>query len=140
VFVFSLGALLKLHRTARRLNLKDVQSMALCMLLSAIALAVHFFFDAIAYSFYLPMVAALGTSLVWTTRPVIQDAEAALKQTETTAATRLTRVSVIASTDSRASARAYSTVQGDESAGKSATKNALLNPYKLGRRRAKSIK
>ena len=75
VFALTLRSLLKLHRTAQRLKLKDVQSMALCMLLSSIALAIHFFFDAIAYEFYLPMVAGLSTSLVYAARPLIAEAE-----------------------------------------------------------------
>lgn len=136
VFVFTMGALLKLHRTARRLNLKEVRSMSLCMLLSSIALAIHFFFDAIAYDFYLPMVAGLGTSLVWTTRPVIEDAEAALRETESTPMARVTRVPVAASVNSRTSVRiADFTAKPGDSVTKSSTKNTLLNPYKLGRRR-----
>jgi O-antigen ligase len=141
VFVVSLGALLKLHRIARRLNLKQVRSMSLCMLLSSIALAIHFFFDAIAYDFYLPMVAGLAASLVWTTRPVIQDAEAALQATEIAPATRLTRVTVISGVDSRSLVRAAEFMaQADDSGAKSPTKDGLANPYKLGRRRARSTK
>jgi O-antigen ligase len=121
VFAFSLGSLLKLHRTARRLDLKEVQSMSLCMLLSSIALAIHFFFDAIAYDFYLPMVAGLGTSLVWTTRPIIEEAQAILRDKETPAEGRFTRSTSIVAPDSPA---------------KSSTKNPLVNPYKLGRPRA----
>jgi O-antigen ligase len=125
VFLFSLGALLKLNRTARRLKLKEAQSMSLCMLLSSIALAIHFFFDAIAYDFYLPMVAGLGTALVWTTRPVIEEAEAILRNSETRAETRLTRLSATIAADATA---------------KSPTKKPVLNPYKLSRRRATSRK
>lgn len=125
VFVFTLRALLKLHRTARRLNLKEVRSMSLCMLLSSIALAIHFFFDAIPYDFYLPMVAGLGTSLVCATRPVIEEAEAILRDKEIASKGRSTRLISTAASDSTA---------------KPFTKNPLLNPYKLGRHRATSRK
>jgi O-antigen ligase len=125
VFVFSLGALLKLHRTARRLNLKEVPSMSLCMLLSSVALAIHFLFDAIAYDFYLPMVAGLSSSLVCTSRPLIEEAKAILPHKETDAESRLMRLTTTVAFDSTA---------------KSPTKNPLLNPYKLGRRRVKSRK
>ena len=125
VFFFSLAALLKVHRTSRRLNLKEVQSMSLCMLLGSIALAIHFFFDAIAYDFYLPIVAGLGTSLVWTTRPLIEAAEARLRGNEGAPEARLTRLTVTVAS---------------ESTEKSSTKNPLLNPYKLSRRRAASRK
>jgi O-antigen ligase len=125
VFFFSLRALLRLNRTARRLKLKEAQSMSLCMLLSSIALAIHFFFDAIAYDFYLPMVAGLGTALVWTTRPVIEEAEAILRNKETGAETRLTRLSA--------------TIPADAIT-KSPTKKLVSNPYKLSRRRATSRK
>lgn len=84
VFAVTLKSLLKLHRTAQRLRLKDVQSMALCMILSSIALAIHFFFDAIAYEFYLPMVAGLSTSLVYAAQPVIREpASAPMVETRT---------------------------------------------------------
>jgi O-antigen ligase len=125
VFVFSLAALLKVHRTSRRLNLKEVQSMSLCMLLGSIALAIHFFFDAIAYDFYLPIVAGLGTSLVWTTRPVIQAAEARLGGNQAPAEAQLTHLTLTVASGSPE---------------KSSTKNPLLNPYKLSRRRAASRK
>ena len=125
VFFFSLRALLRLNRTARRLKLKEAQSMSLCMLLSSIALAIHFFFDAIAYDFYLPMVAGLGTALVWTTRPVIEEAEASLRSKETGAETRLTRFTP--------------TIPADAIT-KSPTKKLVSNPYKLSRRRATSRK
>jgi O-antigen ligase len=123
VLMFSLGALLKLHRTARRLHLNEVRSMALCMLLSSFALVIHFFFDAIAYEFYLPMVAGLSTSLICTTRPVVEEAEATLKSKESASVAGLPQTTVPAAV----------TV-------KRAADKPLLNQYKLGRRRVVNTK
>ncbi len=123
VFAVTLSALLKLHRTARRLNLKEVQSMALCMLLSSIALSIHFFFDAMPYEFYLPMVAGLGTSLVCTARPLIAEAEARLRQNEITSDVGLVQTTVPAGRIAKPRTRIPSS-----------------NPYKLGRSRGVNMK
>jgi O-antigen ligase len=122
--MFSLSALLKLHRTARRLHLNEVRSMALCMLLSSLALVIHFFFDAIAYEFYLPMVAGLSTSLICTTRPVIEEAEARPKYVSSKART--------IQADNPAPRSEPSSIG---SITKSPTDIPTLSPYKLGRRR-----
>ncbi len=82
VFLVTLRALFKLHRKARRLRLKELRSMALCMLLSCVALTIHFFFDAMAYQFYLPMVAGLATALVSTSRRLIEEAETSVKNND----------------------------------------------------------
>jgi O-antigen ligase len=141
VSVFSFGALLKLHRTARRLHLKEVQSMALCMLLSSLALVIHFFFDAIAYEFYLPMVAGLSTSLMYTTRPLIKEAEATPRHNESAFEAGLPHAA-ISHTATPASIAAPSHGAAGlmpHSAGlaiKSSADKRLSSPYKLGRRRS----
>lgn len=50
--------------------------MALCMLLSLCVMSIHFMFDAIAYQFYLPMIAGLSTILINSSKPLIEEAEA----------------------------------------------------------------
>jgi O-antigen ligase len=127
VFAVTLSGLLKLHRTARRLNLKEVQSMALCMLLSSIALSIHFFFDAIPYDFYLPMVAGLGTSLVCTARPLVAEAEASLRRNETTSESGLAQMAVPAGIAAGSIAKTPGRIPSS-------------NPYKLGRSRAVNMK
>ncbi len=80
LFVAVLGscfrALIKLDRTAKRLNLTEVRSMALCMLLALCVMTIHFTFDAIAYQFYLPMMAGLVTALIINAEPIVRAAEA----------------------------------------------------------------
>jgi len=141
VFVITLRALLKLHRTARRLNLKEVRNMALCLLLSSVALSIHFFFDAIPYDFYLPMVAGLATALVCTAKPLIAEAEAALKRSDSASEAPLrqinrpTSIAVSFSVPTAGSTDPSSTPASKPSQGKPS-----LNPYKLGRRRAPNPK
>jgi len=128
VFAVTIGELLRLHRTAQRLKLNNVQSMALCMLLSSIALTIHFFFDAIAYDFYLPMVAGLATSLVNAARPLIEKAEASpdAGRTESPAAPVRLKTQTVASTPSDLPALALKQPESER---------PRPNPYKLGRRR-----
>jgi putative inorganic carbon (hco3(-)) transporter len=80
LFVAVLGycfrSLLKLDKTAKRLGLTELRSMALCMLLSLCVMSIHFMFDAIAYQFYLPMIAGLSTILINNSKPLIEAAEA----------------------------------------------------------------
>lgn len=80
LFIAVLGtcfrALFRLDRTAKRLNLLELRSMALCMLLALCVMAIHFTFDAIAYQFYLPMMAGLATALIINAEPIIRAAEA----------------------------------------------------------------
>ena len=80
LFVAVLGScfrgLIKLDRTAKRLNLPEVRSMALCMLLALCVMSIHFTFDAISYQFYLPMMAALATALIINAEPMVRAAEA----------------------------------------------------------------
>jgi hypothetical protein len=109
------------------LNLKEVQSMALCMLLSSIALSIHFFFDAIPYDFYLPMVAGLATSLVCTARPLIAEAEASQRRNETTSESVLAQTTVSAGIAAGSTAKAPRRIRSS-------------NPYKLGRSRGVNVK
>jgi O-antigen ligase len=140
LLIFSLGALLNLHRTARRLHLKEAQSMALCMLLSSLALLIHFFFDAIAYEFYLPMVAGLSASLMCTTQPLIKEAEAILRSNKATSESLLP---VTMPTGIAAPPWVGAAGETAKPAGltvKSPADKPTLNPYKLGRRRVGNLK
>ncbi len=119
VFLVTLRALFKLHRKARRLHLKEVRSMALCMLLSCIALTIHFFFDAIAYQFYLPVVAGLATALVSTSRPLIEEAEASSRKKDLNLETH---------------------PEFTPPAGKFSTEIVSGNTYRLGRSRITNLK
>lgn len=74
-FAACLFSILKLDRVARRLQLAEVRSMSLCLLLSFTALMIHYFFDASAYDVYLPMAAGLCTSVFMTAQPLIDEAE-----------------------------------------------------------------
>ncbi|MGI8958658.1 MAG: O-antigen ligase family protein [Bryobacteraceae bacterium] len=140
VLIFSLGALLKLHRSARRLRLKEVQSMALCMLLSCLALVIHFFFDAIAYEFYLPMVAGLSTSLICTTLPMIGGAEATQGGNEITCETCLPTTPMAAGIEAPVRSAAGLTPLSTGLAVGSSWEKPLPNQYKLGRRRVVNTK
>jgi O-antigen ligase len=79
LFIAIFGAcwisILKVDRVAQRLQLQEVRSMSLCILLSFTALTIHYFFDASAYDVYLPMAAGLVTSLFMTAQPLIAEAE-----------------------------------------------------------------
>ena len=113
--------------------------MALSMLLSSLALVIHFFFDAIAYEFYLPMVAGLSTSLMRTTRPLIEQAEAALRSNE--AAPELLSPITMPANIPVPSWIGASGVTGNTTAVavKPPRGKPALNPYKLGRRRAENL-
>ncbi|MBV9761335.1 MAG: O-antigen ligase family protein [Acidobacteriaceae bacterium] len=74
-FAACLLGILRLDRIARRLQLAEVRSMSLCLLLSFTALMIHYFFDASAYDVYLPMAAGLCTSAFLTAQPLIERAE-----------------------------------------------------------------
>ena len=63
VFGLSIVSLRKVDRLAREYALTEISSMSLCLLLSFIALMIHYFFDAAAYDLYLPMGAGLCTAL-----------------------------------------------------------------------------
>ena len=101
--------------------------MALCMLLSSIALSIHFFFDAIPYDFYLPMVAGLATSLVCTARPLIAEAGASLRRNETAAESGLAQMAMPAGIAAGSIAKPPRGIP-------------FSNPYKLGRSRAVNVK
>lgn len=75
IFIACLVMILKVDRLARRLQLTEVRSMSLCIMLSFTALMIHYFFDAAAYDLYLPMAAGLITSLFITAQPLIAQAE-----------------------------------------------------------------
>lgn len=140
VLMFSLAALVKLHWTARRLHLEEVQSMALCMLLSCIALGIHFFFDAIAYEFYLPMVAGLSTSLMCTTRPLIKEAEATLRHNQAALESALPITATPNTSDPPWIDASGVTVNSAPPTLKPPKAKPALNPYKLGHRRLENLK
>jgi len=74
-FAACLTGILRLDRVARRLQLTELRSMSLCLLLCFTALVIDYFFDAAAYDVYLPMAAGLCTSLFMTAQPLIDRAE-----------------------------------------------------------------
>ena len=82
VFITCYARLIRLGRAAKRLGLQELHSMALCALLGLIALSIHFFFDAIAWDYYLPMIAGLCMALVFSAKPLIAKAEAAASRGE----------------------------------------------------------
>lgn len=76
VLVVCFRALIKVDKRARRLGLTEIRGMSLCMLLALCVMCIHFTFDAIAYQFYLPMMAALATALTMNAEPILSAAEA----------------------------------------------------------------
>ena len=76
VLVVCFRALIKVDKRAKRLGLTEIRGMALCMLLALCVMSIHFTFDAIAYQFYLPMMAALATALTMNAEPILRAAEA----------------------------------------------------------------
>jgi hypothetical protein len=75
VFVTCYIRLIQLGRAARRLGLQEIRTMSLCALLALVALSIHFFFDAIAWDYYLPMIAGLAMALVFSAQPLIAKAQ-----------------------------------------------------------------
>lgn len=75
IFGVCFSLIFKLDRTAKRLDLKELRSMSLCLLLSFVALSIDYFFDAAAYNMYMPMAAGLSTALFMTAQPLIREAE-----------------------------------------------------------------
>jgi O-antigen ligase len=84
IFLICLWQVFKINHAARRLGLADLSDMSLCVLLSVSTLAIHFFFDSLAYEYYLPMIAGLATAMIATGRPLIQEAEAKEDSLDTT--------------------------------------------------------
>ncbi|MGC2660748.1 MAG: O-antigen ligase family protein [Bryobacteraceae bacterium] len=124
VFAICYIQLIRLGKTARRLRLEELRSMSVCALLALVALSIHFFFDAIAWDYYFPMIAGLSMALVYTSRPLIAKAEAeALGGTETPA------LETAAGTSTQGWLRPSFTVPSKTS------QPQPRNPYRLGRRR-----
>lgn len=131
VFVSCFALILRLDRTAKRLGLADLRNMTLCLLLSFIALSIHYFFDAAAYDLYMPMAAGLCTALMMTAQPLIKEAEERAGLPE----------------GSRELAPVHAGIQPAWSPARSARNPAIdaplpmpktaqtRNPYRLGRRR-----
>jgi O-antigen ligase len=108
IFLICLWQVFKINRAARQLELADLRDMSLCVLLSVSTLAIHFFFDSLAYEYYLPMIAGVATAMIATGRSLIQDAQEKDAPRDTT----------------RSPATVPSTVVDRKS-----------NPYRFGRRR-----
>jgi O-antigen ligase len=115
--------LMRLDRTLRRLGLVELRSMCLCVLLAFVALVIHFTFDAIAYGYYLPMIAALGASLIYVARPAILRAERAAETGSAEPALEMQPVGPSARANFHPAAQANS------------RQTSARNPYRLGRRR-----
>jgi O-antigen ligase len=84
VFVTCYIRLIRLGQAARRLGLHEIRAMSLCALLGLVALSIHFFFDAIAWDYYLPMIAGLSMALVFSAQPLIAKAQEAADRGEIT--------------------------------------------------------
>ncbi len=143
LFVATLGyclrALLKVNKAAKRLQLEEIRSLSLCMLLALCVMCLHFLFDAIAYQFYLPMMAGLSTILIEKAKPVIQAAELQAAGKPIPEELELSDVddplAVAAAGNSRARERLAGSrqIQGGR-----ALVARSQNRYRLGRRRADS--
>ena len=75
VFATSLVMVAQLERQARQVGLQDICNLCLCLVLTMVTLGIHFFFDSIAYEYYLPIMSGLATALVMTSRPLIEAAK-----------------------------------------------------------------
>jgi hypothetical protein len=84
-----------------------------------------FTFDAIAYEYYLPMIAAIGGSLVFVARPVIVKAESSAKAAPAERVPEMQTVGVSATP-------VLSPAQTQR------PQAPARNPYRLGRRRVQS--
>ncbi len=124
IFVACFSTILKLDRTSKRLGLTEVRSMSLCLLLSFVALAIDYFFDAAAYDLYMPMAAGLCTALAATAQPLIKKAEGKAELPE--AFTEPLPLEP----DAVAAGRSDVTGQGNSS-----KLSQKRNPYRLGRPR-----
>jgi O-antigen ligase len=127
IFGSCLLGILKLDRTARRLGLKDIQNMSLCLLLSFTALMIHYFFDAAAYDLYLPVAAGLCTALFSVSQPLQAEAEARLNAPESVPRTQQGTLETVAA--GRAAAEPDHAVPA---------KLPGPNPFRFGRRRNSS--
>lgn len=127
IFVSCFALILKLDRAAKRLELKELRSMTLCLLLSFVALAIHYFFDAAAYDLYMPMAAGLCTALAISAGPLIKEAEAKAGLPEGTAEPLPVEAGAAVGLAAGPSNGLWSE--------KSSKPNQQRNPYRLGRRR-----
>jgi O-antigen ligase len=134
VFVTCYIRVIRLGRTARRLGLQEIHTMCLCALLGLVALTIHFFFDSIAWDYYLPMIGGMCTALVFSAQPLIAKAQEDAEHGE---AAESALVQAIHSADSGAAASlALFAEQPDpKSPNTRATPPRPRNPYRLGRRR-----
>lgn len=126
VFVTCYIQLFKISRAARRLGLKEIRSMTLCALLALVALSIHFSFDAIAWDYYLPMIAGLCMALVFSARPLIAEAEEAAARGETSESGMVQAIR----TEEREA------VVSIPIPSKNSVQPRPRNPYRLGRRRS----
>lgn len=124
IFASCLFGILKLDRAARRLGLKDVRSMALCVLLSFVALMIHYFFDAAAYDLYLPMAAGLYTALSRASQPLLAEAEERMNAPENGSRSQQETLETVAAFGGA--------VEPDNSG---PAKRPGPNPFRFGRRR-----
>jgi O-antigen ligase len=126
IFVTCYIRLIRLGRAARRLGLQEIRAMSLCALLALTALSIHFFFDAIAWDYYLPMIAGLSMALVFSAQPQIAKAE------ESAARGEIAEFAMV---------QTISTGTRDNSPSQPASAPTPApprprNPYRLGRRRS----
>jgi O-antigen ligase len=126
VFVTCYIRLIQLGRAARRLGLKEIQAMSLCALLALVALSIHFFFDAIAWDYYLPMIGGLSMALVFSAQPLIAKAEESAYRGEITESGMVQTIST-ENRDNTLSQPVSVTPPPPPPA---------RNPYRLGRRRS----
>jgi O-antigen ligase len=126
VFVTCYIRLIQLGRAARRLGLQEIRAMSLCALLGLVALSIHFFFDAIAWDYYLPMIAGLSMALVFTAQPLIAKAQESANRGEIAESAMVQTIG----TEKRAS------VPSRPSSVATPPQPRPRNPYRLGRRRS----
>lgn len=135
VLVVCFRALLRVDRRAKRLNLQDIRAMALCMLLALCVMCIHFTFDAIAYQFYLPMMAGLATALTMNAEPILRAAEARAEGRELPEGTALLEAELVAPELAPVGERSHARMlSGRVETGRPPIERNH-NPYRFGRRR-----
>ncbi len=135
VLVVCFRALLKVDKRAKRLNLQDIRGMALCMLLALCVMCIHFTFDAIAYQFYLPMMAGLATALTMNAEPILRAAEARAEGRELPEGTALLEAELVGPELAPVGERSHERMlSGRIETGRPPIERKH-NPYRFGRRR-----
>lgn len=135
VLVVCFRALLKVDRRARRLNLQDIRGMSLCMLLALCVMCIHFTFDAIAYQFYLPMMAGLATALTMNAEPILRAAEARAEGRDLPGGTPLLEADLVRPELAQVGERSHDRMlPGRVEIGRPPIERKH-NPYRFGRRR-----